>query len=75
MLYRLAALLTGSLSLFSYLGILGGMPDVDRHVSVYYHVVHNSDSSSGGIVIFVLVTLCYAAYAAMVSAAPRLSSE
>lgn len=67
MLYRFGALFAGCMSLFSYLGILGGMPDVHRSVSVYYHVVHSPESSSGGIVIFVLVTLCYTAYAAMVS--------
>ncbi len=66
LLWRFAGLLTGILSAFSYLGILGSIPNISRKVSVYDQAVHSPNSSGGGIVVFVLVTLCYTACTAMV---------
>jgi hypothetical protein len=69
-LFRIAGIFAAIVSLFSYLGIVGSMPGVDRHVSVYFHAVHSPNSSSPGVLVFVLVTLCYTAYAAMVPLLP-----
>ena len=65
-MYRCASVLVGILSLFSFLGILGSIPNLDRRVSIYDQAVHSPDTTGGGIVVFVLITLCYTAYAALV---------
>eukprot|EP00602_Paraphysomonas_sp_CaronLab_P001506 CAMPEP_0185028822 /NCGR_PEP_ID=MMETSP1103-20130426/14844_1 /TAXON_ID=36769 /ORGANISM="Paraphysomonas bandaiensis, Strain Caron Lab Isolate" /LENGTH=700 /DNA_ID=CAMNT_0027563365 /DNA_START=809 /DNA_END=2911 /DNA_ORIENTATION=+ len=65
LLYRAGAVMASCLSVFSYLGILGTMPNVARVISVYYHAVHDNDATGAWICLFVLLTLVYTTYVAM----------
>lgn len=62
LMYRLAAVLTAVLSILSLLGVICSMHGVSNNVSVYFLAVHNDSSSTGGIVIFILLTLGYTTY-------------
>jgi len=62
LMYRVLAIVSAVLSVFSYLGIIGTMSGVGQSVSVYSKAVHADDTSGGGIVVFVLFTLGYAAF-------------
>lgn len=64
-LYRVAAVLCAVLSIFSYLGVIGSMSGVSRDVSIYGIAVHSNQTSGAGILVFVLITLGYAAYVTM----------
>ena len=63
LLYRLAAVCACCLSVFSILGMIGSISGVSPSASVYFLAIHNEDSTTGAaIVVFVLITLFYAAY-------------
>lgn len=64
-LYRVTAVLCAVLSVFSYLGVIGSMSGVSRDVSIYGIAVHSNQTSGAGILVFVLITLGYAAYVTM----------
>ena len=61
-LMKVLAVIFGVLSLFSFLGVVCSMAGVSSDVSVYYLAVHASTSTTGGITIFVLITLGYITY-------------
>lgn len=62
MLMKVLAVIFAILSLFSFLGVVCSMAGVSSTVSVYYLAVHDSKSTTGGITIFVLITLGYITY-------------
>ena len=62
LLLKVAAVIFCFLSLFSFLGVICSMAGVSGNVSVYYLAVHNSQASTGGVAIFVLITLGYVTY-------------
>ena len=56
--YRVGALFSGMLSLFSFLGVICSMQGVPSSASVYYLAVHSTKVvAPGGVCAFVLVTL------------------
>jgi len=61
-LFKISAVCCAVLSLFSFLGVVCSMQGVSNNVSVYYLAVHDKLSSSGGITIFILVTMGYVIY-------------
>ena len=64
-LFRVAAVCAVCLSVFSLLGMIGSVSGVAPSTSVYYLAVHSDKSSGIFIVVFILVTLMYAAYIAL----------
>lgn len=65
MLFRIAAILCMCMSIFSFLGVLGTMDGVGKSISVYATAIHDDNSSSIGICLFVMFTLLYPAYVTM----------
>lgn len=61
-LYKIFAVILAVMSIFSFLGVICSMEGVDNSVSVYFRAVHDSDSSTGGIAVFILLTLGYTVY-------------
>ena len=64
LLFKLGAVVAAVFSLFSYLGVVGSMHNVNSNVSVYFLAVHSPSANGAGVVVFVLVTFGYAAYVA-----------
>ena len=62
MLYKLLALFFAACSVLSFLGVICSMEGVDTTVSVYFSLVHDANSTPGGIAVFVLLSLSYAMY-------------
>ncbi len=62
LLLKLAAVCTGLLSIFSFLGVICSMSGVANATSVYYLVVHRDGATVAGITFFILVTLGYTTY-------------
>lgn len=63
--FRVSAVVSAVLTVFSFLGIIGTMHGVGPAVSVYSIAVHSSSSSGGGICVFVLLTLSYTTFVIM----------
>ena len=60
MLYKMAAVVAGVWSFFSFLGAICSMHNVDPKASVYFLAVHDANASLAGVAIFILITLGYA---------------
>jgi uncharacterized membrane protein YgcG len=63
-LLKLAAVLCGTLSLLSFLGVICSMKGVSNNVSPYFLAVHDSNATTAGITIFILITFGYTVYIA-----------
>ena len=61
-LYRVAAICTGMLSLFSFLGVICSMAGVPNEASVYFLATHSASATGPDIVVFILFTLGYTTY-------------
>ena len=59
---KFLALCAALLSLFSFIGICSCMKGADNSASIYYKAVHDPQSTAGGIVIFIFITLGYTTY-------------
>ena len=61
-LLRLLAVLLAFFSFFSFLGVISTMTGVANNSSVYFLAVHSGNPSFSGVLIFILVSMGYAAY-------------
>ena len=64
-IYRVCAVLSGCLSILSYLGVISGMQGVSNSASPYSIAVHDDKATGTGITVFVLLTLGYTCYVVM----------
>jgi hypothetical protein len=63
-LLKIAAVLCGTLSLLSFLGVICSMKGVSNNVSPYFLAVHDDNATTAGITIFILITFGYTVYIA-----------
>jgi hypothetical protein len=61
-LYRVAAVLSGVMSILCYLGVISTIEGVDPDASPFSVAVHDDGAGGNGITVFVLFTLGYACY-------------